>query len=103
MFEVDGTGLMGFLSQFISRAGATWGLVFTGLLVGIPLLAMLYVGSKLVFNYKSNIMAIGLAMAGIWLIALVGLTGVVAREAANFRTTSSLTVTDTLKTSPKKP
>lgn len=102
MFEVDGTGLMGFLSQFISRAGATWGLVFTGLLVGIPLLAILYVGSKLVFNYKSNIMAIGLAMAGIWLIALVGLTGVVAREAANFRTTSSLTVTDTLKTSPEK-
>lgn len=92
----------GLLNQFISSAGASWGLFFTGLLAGIPLLAMLYVGTKLVFNYKSNNTAIIMGMTGIWLIALIGLVVVTIREASNFKSTSSLSGTETIYPAPGK-
>ncbi len=92
----------GLLNQFVSSGGVTWGLFLVALLTGIPLLAMLYVGTKLIFNYKSNNIAIGLAMVGIWLLALVGLVAVVANEASRFKNTSSLSGTETLYPAPGK-
>lgn len=92
----------GLLNQFISSGGVSWGLFLVALLAGIPLLAMLYVGTKLVFNYKSNNTAIGLAMVGIWLLALVGLVTVAAREAGNFKSNATLSGTETLYPTPGK-
>jgi hypothetical protein len=92
----------GLLQQFISPGGAAWGLFFVGLLAGIPLLAMLYVGTKLVFNYRSNSTAIGLGMVGIWLLALVGLVIVSAKEASGFKSTSSLSGSETIYNAPGK-
>ena len=92
----------GFLSQFISPAGASWGLTFLALLAGIPLLALLYVGTKLVFRYRSNNTAIGLAMAGIWLLSLVGLVVVSAREAGNFKNSTSLSGSESFTLAPGK-
>jgi len=92
----------GLLNQFISPGGAAWGLFFIGLLAGIPLLAMLYVGTKLVFNYRSNSTAVGLGMVGIWLLALVGLVVVSANEASGFKSTSSLSGTETIYPTPGK-
>ncbi len=94
--------ISGFLHHFISNSGASWGFFSVGLLAGIPLLSMLYVGTKLVFNYKSNNAAIGLGMVGIWLIALVGLVVVMASEASNFRNTSSLSDSETIYPAPGK-
>ncbi len=84
------------LSQFVSSGTLTWGLISIGLLIGIPLLAILYAGTKLVFRYKSNNTAIGLGMVGIWLIALLALVVISVKEVANFKNNTSLTNTETI-------
>jgi len=88
--------LYGTLTQFVSQSTVTWGLICVGFLIGIPLLAMLYVGTKLVFGYKSNNAAIGLGMVGVWLLALVVLLVVGTREISNFRDNSSLSTSETI-------
>jgi phage shock protein PspC (stress-responsive transcriptional regulator) len=86
----------GFFTQFVEPGTVTFGLIAIGLLVGIPMLAMLFVGSKLVFRYKTNNAVIGLTMVGIWLIALVALITVSASEAGNYKSRSSVTNSETI-------
>jgi phage shock protein PspC (stress-responsive transcriptional regulator) len=84
------------LGHFVTPGALAWGLICISLLAGIPLLAMLFVGTKLVFKYKSNNSAIGLGMVGIWLLALVGLVIVTAKEAGNYKSNTSLSNSETL-------
>jgi len=86
----------GILEHFVSRGTVVWGLICIGFLVGIPLLAMLYVGTKLVFNFKSNNAAIGLAMVGVWLLALIAMVVVSSREVSNFKDYTTLSNSETL-------
>jgi phage shock protein PspC (stress-responsive transcriptional regulator) len=86
----------GFLGHFVARSSVVWGLICVGFLIGIPLLAMLYIGTKLVFGYKSNNAAIGLSMVGVWLLALIALVVVASREVSNFKEYTSLSNTETL-------
>jgi phage shock protein PspC (stress-responsive transcriptional regulator) len=86
----------GFLGHFVSRGTVVWGLICIGFLVGIPLLAMLFVGTKLVFGYKSNNAAVGLSMVGVWLLALIVLVIVASAEVGNFKDYTSLSNTETL-------
>src|SRR5690606_19926808 len=67
-----------------------------GILAGIPLLAMLFIGTKLVFRYKTNNTAIGLTMVGIWLVALVSLIAISIGQLGNYKNQSSITETKTI-------
>src|SRR5690606_37172994 len=51
-----------FLNYLVEPGTVKLGVITVGFLAGIPLLAMLYVGSKLVFRYKSNNTAVGLSL-----------------------------------------
>lgn len=86
----------GFFNHFVEPGVFNWGLVFIGLLAGIPLLAILFVGTKLVFRYKTNNTAIGLTMVGVWLIALVALMIMSVSQIGNFKNRSSFTETQTI-------
>jgi phage shock protein PspC (stress-responsive transcriptional regulator) len=86
----------GFFNHFVEPGTVTFGLIAVGLLAGIPLLAMLYIGTKLVFRYKSNNAAIGLTMVGIWLIALVALITVSASQVGNYKSRSSMTTSQSI-------
>lgn len=86
----------GFLNHFVEPGTVTFGMIAVGILTGIPLLAILFIGTKLVFRYKTNNTAIGLSMVGIWLIALVSLIVVSASQIGNYKTRSSLTNTETV-------
>ena len=83
----------GFLNHFVSPGTVTFGMLAVGVLVGIPLLAMLFIGTKLVFRYKTNNTAIGLTMVGLWLIALVALIAVSVGQLGNYKSQSSITET----------
>ncbi|MDX1283799.1 MAG: PspC domain-containing protein [Draconibacterium sp.] len=82
------------LNYFVEPGTITFGMVLVGLLAGIPLLAMLYIGTKLVFRYKSNNTAIGLSMMGVWFIALIALLAISAGQLKNFKDRSSVTNTE---------
>jgi len=81
----------GFFNHFVSPGTVTFGMIAIGILAGIPLLAMLFIGTKLVFRYKTNNTVIGLTMVGIWLIALVSLIVVSFSQLGNYKSRSSVT------------
>ncbi len=88
--------ISGMLNHFIEPGTVTFGMIATGLVAGIPLLALLFVGTKLVFRYKTNNTAIGLSMVGVWLIALVALVVVSVGQVRNYKSRSSITETSTV-------
>lgn len=88
--------ISGLLEHFITPGALSLGILSIAILVGIPLLAMLFIGTKMIFSYKTNNTAIGLGMVGVWLIALITLTVVTAGQAGNFKNQTSLTNTETI-------
>lgn len=61
----------GVATYFISSGSLTVLLVATAFLVGIPLLGILFAGTKMVFRFKTNNKLIFLAGLGVWLVALI--------------------------------
>lgn len=86
----------GFLDHFVSPGTVTFGMIAAGLLVGIPMLAMLFIGTKLVFRYKTNNTAIGLSMVAVWFIALFALIGVGFGQLGNYKNRATFTETKTI-------
>lgn len=86
----------GFLNQFVSTGSVTLGLIAIAFLVGIPLLAMLFIGTKMVFRYKSNNGMIALTMAGIWFVALIGLVVISAAQIGHFKSQTSLSTSESI-------
>jgi phage shock protein PspC (stress-responsive transcriptional regulator) len=62
-------------------------------LIGIPIILILFIGTKLLFRYKTNNKLIGLGTFGIWLVALVILIVVSVNQVGNFGKQTSQTVT----------
>jgi len=79
--DVDLTGLLGFV---VSPGLVSVSILLLVLLIGIPLLAILFVGTKLVFRYQTNNKLIGLGAFGIWLVALVSMIAITAGQVNNF-------------------
>ncbi len=86
-----------FLHYFVEPGAVKSGIVIVGFLAGIPLLAMLYVGSKLVFRYKSNNTVIGLGMVGLWLISLIALIMIATSQVGNFKNRASVVESSTIE------
>jgi phage shock protein PspC (stress-responsive transcriptional regulator) len=86
-----------FLNYLVEPGTVRLGIIAVGFLAGIPLLAMLYVGSKLVFRYKSNNTAIGLSMVGVWLIALISLFVISTSQLGNFKNQASVVESTTIE------
>jgi len=85
--EIHALDIFGYL---VDPETFTLGLFLICVIVGMPLLAMLYVGSKLIFRYKSNNTAIVVGMAGIWLIALLLLLSASVSKIHDFSTRTSV-------------
>lgn len=56
---------------FIAPGSMTILMIAVAFLVGVPLLAILFIGTKMVFRFKSNNKMVFLAGLGVWLVALV--------------------------------
>lgn len=85
------------LNYLVEPGTVTIGLIIFGILAGIPMLAMVYIGSKLVFRYKSNNTAVGLGLAGVWLLALVSISLITGSQLRNFRNEGSVVVNTTIE------
>lgn len=88
--DVNMTGL---LQQFVSPGAYTISLIAIGILAGIPILLLLFVGTKLLFRYKTNNKIIGLGAFGLWLAALIVLIVVAVNQVGNFGKQTSQTIT----------
>jgi len=81
------------LNYFVSPGAYALSLITIAILVGIPILMVLFVGTKLLFRYKTNNKLIGLGAFGLWLAALVVLIFVAVNQAGNFGKQTSQTTT----------
>lgn len=88
--NVDMTSL---LSNFVSPGAYTLSLIAISILIGIPILLILFIGTKLIFRYKTNNKLIGLGTFGLWLVALIVLIVVSVNQVSNFSKKTSQTVT----------
>ena len=86
----------GLVNHFVEPGIMNFGMMLVGLLIGIPILAILFIGTKLVFRYKTNNTAIGLSAVGIWLVSLLALVAVSASQIGNYKDRSSATNTETI-------
>jgi hypothetical protein len=84
VFQSD-VDLPGFLGFFVSPTLVSISILLLVLVVGIPLLAILFVGTKLVFRYKTNNKLIGLGAFGIWLVALVSVFVLAFGQVNNYK------------------
>ena len=64
-----------FFHFYVGTGTLNWLMISVAALVGIPLLALIYLGTKLVFRYQSNNAAVGLTAVALWIIALIILLG----------------------------
>jgi phage shock protein PspC (stress-responsive transcriptional regulator) len=81
------------VNHFVSPGAYTISLIAILLLVGIPILVLLFIGTKLLFRYKTNNKLIGLGTFGLWLLALVTLIIVGVNQVGNFSKQTSQTIT----------
>jgi len=81
------------INNFVSPGSYTILMITIGLLVGIPILLILFAGTKLIFRYKTNNKLIGLGAFGVWLVALVVMIVVGVNQAGNFAKQTSQTIT----------
>jgi phage shock protein PspC (stress-responsive transcriptional regulator) len=81
----------GFFDHFVSSGSLTLSIIAIVLLVAIPLLAILFIGTKMIFHYKTNNKIIGLASVGVWLVALFTLILVSLGQINNFSKRTSAT------------
>ena len=80
-----------FLGHIVEPGTVTWGMILAGFIAGIPMLAMLYIGTKLVFRFKSNNAAIALGMIGVWFVALIALIVVSVGQVKHYKSRASVT------------
>jgi phage shock protein PspC (stress-responsive transcriptional regulator) len=81
------------LNYFVTPGAYALSLITIAILVGIPILMILFVGTKLIFRYQTNNKLIGLGAFGLWIAALVVLIFVAVNQAGNFSKQTSQTIT----------
>ncbi|HCY41979.1 MAG TPA: hypothetical protein DHV48_11600 [Prolixibacteraceae bacterium] len=85
------------INHFVSPEAYTISLIALSVLIGIPILILLFIGTKLLFRYKTNNKLIGLGTFALWLLALITLIVVGVSQAENFSKQTSQTVTQKLE------
>jgi len=81
------------INNFVSPGAYVISVIAITLLAGIPILLILFIGTKLLFRYKTNNKLIGLGAFGLWLVALITLVIVGVNQVGNFGKQTSQTVT----------
>jgi phage shock protein PspC (stress-responsive transcriptional regulator) len=84
--------MSGVLQNFVSPGAFTISMIAISILAGIPILMILFIGTKLLFRYKTNNKLIGLGSLGLWLAALIVLIVVAVNQVGNFGKQTSQTV-----------
>ena len=93
-----GHGIPHYLDLFVSGNTLFWFWIGLGLTIGIPLIMLAYLGTKLIFRFKSRNGAVGLTALGLWLIGLVLLIFMLVRGFSDFKSGSTSTKLEQLTT-----
>ena len=86
-----GHGMPHYLDLFVSGNTLFWFWIGLGLTIGIPLLLLAYLGTKLIFRFKSSNGAVGMTSLGLWVIGIILLIFALVRGFSDFKSVSTNT------------
>jgi len=80
-----------YLGLFVSDGTLTWFWIGLALTLGIPLIMLAYLGTKLIFRFESRNPAIGFSSLGLWIFGIILLIFASVRGVSDFKSVSSST------------
>ncbi|MCL3780259.1 PspC domain-containing protein [Prolixibacteraceae bacterium JC049] len=83
--------------HFVNGSDLTWIYISLFLVMGIPAIMLIFVGSKLIFKYKTNNALIGLSALGLWIISVIVLASSVIGQLGNFKSSTTKTISDNIQ------
>jgi len=90
--------LPNYLDLFVSSDTLSWFWVGLALTIGIPLIMLAYLGTKLIFRFESNNPAIGMSSLGLWVFGIILLIIASVRGVSDFKSVSTSTKQEPLIT-----
>lgn len=95
----DDMGVSIIADHFASGSDLTLIFISVFLITGIPTLMLIFIGTKLIFRYKTNNALIGLSALGLWIISIIMLGVISISQIRNFSTSNTRTKTEVLEVS----
>ncbi len=80
-----------YLNLFVSSTTLFWFWVGAGLAIGIPLLALAYLGIKILFKIRTDTRRLRLSAIGLWFLGIILVFAMTVKAVGNFKVTSSIT------------
>ncbi len=80
-----------YLGLFVSDGTLTWFWVGLALTLGIPLIMLAYLGTRLIFRFESNNPAIGFSALGLWVLGIILLISASIHGFSDFKSVSTST------------
>lgn len=93
-----GNGLPQYLDLLMSGTTFFWFWIAIGIVVGLPLLLIAYLGTKLIFRFKSSNGRVGLTSLAIWVLGILLLIFVTVRAFSDFKSVSTITKQENIST-----
>jgi len=93
-----GNGLPHYLDLFANGNTLFWIWIGIGLTIGIPLIMLAYLGTKLIFRFRSSNGAVGLTALGLWVIGVILLIFMLVRGFSDFKSVSTSTKQEQITT-----
>src|ERR1035437_10125200 len=83
--------LPNYINLFVSGDTLSWFWVGLALTIGIPLIMLAYLGTKLIFQFKSNNPAFGMSSLGLWVIGIIILICTAVRGVSDYKSVATST------------
>jgi hypothetical protein len=80
-----------YLGLFVSDGSLTWFWIGLTLTIGVPLIMLAYLGTKLIFHFESRNPAIGFSSLGLWIFGIILLIFASVRGVSDFKSVSTST------------
>ncbi len=89
-------GMPHYLDLFVDGRVLTWFWLGIALVIGIPLIMLIYLGTKMIFRFQSNNAYIGPIASGLWLLGIILLIVAGGKGLSNFKSTSTSTTQENI-------
>ncbi len=91
-----GSGIPHYFDLLVDGQLLSWFWIAMGIVIGIPLIMLVYLGIKMIFNIKSPNNWVGSTATAIWLMGLIGLIFVTTKGLSGFKSTSTATTQEAI-------
>jgi phage shock protein PspC (stress-responsive transcriptional regulator) len=93
-----GGDIPSYLNLFVSSTTLFWFWVGAGLAIGIPLLALAYLGIKILFKIRTDTRRLRLSALGLWIVGIILVFTMTVKAVEDYKASSSITKQEPITT-----